>query len=483
MPFNLRDIILFFTRDLWLLDHTQYSGWKSQAVLLLRRLYLSTVRFNNASCAVRASSLTTVTLISIVPVLAFGFSLLKAIGGHKEIHEQFIIPSMNHWLGESQAPELREAAEQLLVFVEETDLSSLGLIGFFTVIYAVIRLLGSVEQAFNELWRIRKSRPIYRKLTDYVGVILVVPIFLLTVVSLTTAMQSQYIFEFLMGWMRWAVSVLILPVVWIVFAMMYQIMPNVGVKLRASLSGGVVGGTLWLIVNYAHINLQVGVANYNALYASFSAFPIFIIWVYFSWSAILVGGAFAAGLQTEEAFRRSVIRDALDFHDRERLTLMVSLSLTDAFVNDRGALSLSDLSIQLSHAEASLEVVLADLKEDGLVEKTIDAGYLFSKSPQRISLIDVLHSVKGVEAEHLIKSQKNEYQIFVEDSLNELNNSFSKVAENVPLTDFLQQWKEHQKMEEFLTEEKEKNKQHVETEEGLSSKLPQPTLVEQEDVG
>ena len=442
MPITLRDLLLFITRDIWLLDHTQYSGWKGNALLLFRRLYLSILRFRETSCAVRASSLTTVTLISIVPVLAFAFSLIKGLGGHKEIHDQFIIPSMDRWLGEKQAPELREAAEQLLLFVEQTDLSNLGLIGFFTVVYAVIRLLGSVEDTFNELWRVKSSRALYRKLTDYIGVTLIVPILLLSVVSFTTALQNQDYLSSLIGWMRWGISFLVLPLVWLGFALMYQLMPNTPIRLRSSLSGGVLGGTLWLIVNYAHINLQVGVANYNALYASFSAFPIFIIWVYFSWSAVLVGAAFAAGLQMEEEYRHSIIRSSLDFHDRERLGVMIGLLLTEVFMKEEGTTSLAELASELQEPEASIEVVLADLKYANLVEKTADESYLLSRDPRRITVLKLLQAVKGRQAKLIIKERRGQHYSFADSQIRDFEKEIAQVCSNQTLIDLVESWKQ-----------------------------------------
>jgi membrane protein len=396
-----RRAIRFLTQDIWLMDLTNAGTWKRRGVDLARNLYLSYLRFQQARCYVRASSLTTVTLISVVPVLAFAFSIAKGFGAHQDIQIGVLLPALDNWLGSEQAPELREAIDQLFLFVENTDLSSLGAMGFLTVVYAVIRLLGSIEEAFNDLWRVPSSRQLVRKFTDYMSVSIVVPLFLFIAAMATSALQSgtsQHFYLNVLGWGdmgAWLLRLLALPLVWLGFALTYQVMPNTSIKFRSALHGGILGGTLWLVIHSAHVHLQVGVASYNAIYAGFSAFPIFTIWIFFSWVAVLVGASFASALQTKDEHREKVIRASLCFSDRERMALRVASLLARRFASDEGELGLDEICQLLSASDTAVEVAIADLKIGGLVAETEDSDVLLSRDPARIRLYDVLSCVKG----------------------------------------------------------------------------------------
>ena len=145
---NIERLRQFLSHDIWV----QMSLVGSRKIHMIQILYLSSLRFIRVRCSVCASSLTTVTMISIVPVLAFFFSIAKGFGGYQKLHSEVIVPSIDQWFGSSDAPELRKAIDYLLFFVEKTDLSSLGFVGLITISYALLRLLGSVEATFNDLW-------------------------------------------------------------------------------------------------------------------------------------------------------------------------------------------------------------------------------------------------------------------------------------------------------------------------------------------
>ena len=383
----------FIRRDIWLMDTTKLSSHKQKLIFTLRRLYLSVLQYQEVNCSIWAYSLTTITLISLIPILAFSFSIVKGFGGHKSIHSQYIEPSLDRWLGEREAPELRNLADQIVVFVEDTDLSSLGVAGLVVVLFAVIRLLGSVESVFNALWKIRKPRSLVRKLTDYLGVVVTIPIVLFIVIPTLTSFQITQVTEYPI-FSKWVVSFFIFCIVWFGFTLMYQIMPNAQIRLRSSMNGGFLGGILWILVYYAHIKLQVGVASYNALYAGFSAVPIFIGWVYFSWSSILIGAAFAASIQIEEEHKSTVIRKNLDFLRREELALMLVLELARSFCAQKGPMSLSELGDTLKEEEAALSVVLKDLESSGILVKTEKGSYILCRDPQYIDVFVILESMK-----------------------------------------------------------------------------------------
>ena len=171
----LQHTITFLQKDIWLLDtdieEEKPNPWRLRGLWFSRIFYLTYRRFQQARCVIRASSLTTVTVISVVPVLAFAFAIGKGFGFHGNLQADLIEPTLGRWLGMENAPELKKAVDQLFLFVENTDLSRLGTLGFITVAYSVLRLLSSVEESFNDLWQIRSARTVARKVSDYLSVV------------------------------------------------------------------------------------------------------------------------------------------------------------------------------------------------------------------------------------------------------------------------------------------------------------------------
>ena len=385
----------YISRDIWI----KIGHVGDNRIWFMQILYLSFLRFHRVRCIVRASSLTTVTMISIVPVMAFFFSVAKGFGAYQHLQRELVKPSLDQWFETSQAPELRAAIDQMLSFVNETDLSRLGVLGLITICYAIIRLLGSVELTFNDLWRIEYSRNMIRKISDYLTVSIVVPIILFLTASLSAAAKNNTIVDMFLSWgfnseIFLAIS---FPILWFTFGFSYYFLPNRQVRVSAAFFGGMVGGTLWLIFHHIHVGMQVGVANYNALYASFSAFPIFMLWIFFSWIAVLVGASFAAAIQTREEHREYIIRENLSIRDREWIAIRICYALTEAFINNKVLKTLEDISEEVKEQEITIRTVLFDLKKHKLVEELKTGGSVLVRDPKNIYLYDVLEAVKGTE--------------------------------------------------------------------------------------
>ena len=227
---RIRQLLNYLSRDVWLLNLSEgeMGKWHRRVAWMSRMLYLSVLRFQFARCGIRASQLTTVTIISVVPVLAFAFAIAKGLGAYQKLQNEVILPGLDSWLIADQAPELRQAVDQIFLFVEDTDLSNLGMIGLLTVAYAVIRLLGSVEDAFNDLWGIKSARSITRKIADYLSVTVIVPLILfcrhnrsdIFEVGVIFAVGSESVI------LPTVLTALSFPLVWAGFMVAYRFIPN-----------------------------------------------------------------------------------------------------------------------------------------------------------------------------------------------------------------------------------------------------------------
>ncbi|MDF1799467.1 MAG: YhjD/YihY/BrkB family envelope integrity protein [Planctomycetota bacterium] len=482
----------FFTRGVWLAE-TRTMFWPKRVGYKIIRVASLTLRgFVRDRCLFRAQALTFITVLSIVPLLAFTFSVAKGLGAYERLQGDIIEPFLDESIGErvvaSQPPKqaggggplaapsataeaetgtfpgaggrrtpppeeqagapagpatspgaaaeedegsvvedlvfgtppdgadepaasagsdsnvgLRETIDEVLGFVEKTDFASIGLFGLALLLYIVIKLLSSIEASFNEIWGVERPRSLLRKVSDYLSILVVVPILLIAAAGAMTAVKSGNA----LGGVNEALH--IGPVVeeimrfsslfatWIGFAFIYLFMPNTSVRLFSALLGGILGGGLWLIVMFAYGELQVGMANYNAIYAGLAAIPIFLVWVNVSWITVLIGAELAFAHQNEPAFLHIANSRDEDQSFRERVGLRALVRLARAWKQGQDLPPAIELAKEMGVPERSLEEALRTLRDEGLLEtlEGKDRRYAFAGDPGLIHIKDVLDALKG----------------------------------------------------------------------------------------
>ena len=340
---------------------------------------------------------------------------------------------------------LRGAIDKILTFVEDTDFASIGIFGLALLLYTVIKLLSSIEGSFNEIYGVERARPLVRKVSDYLSVLVVVPILLIAATGAMTALKAN---ESLGG----VNEVLNLgPVMaelarlggffatWAGFTFVYLFMPNTKVRLFSALLGGLLGGGLWLLAQYGYRELQLGMANYNAIYAGLAAIPIFLVWVNISWITVLVGAELAFAHQNEPAFLHIARARDEDQSFRERVGLRALTRMVRAWKQGDELPEALALANELGVPERSLEDALRTLRDEGLLEtlespSTKDRRYAFARDPERISVKDVIDALKGRRAAaHLPPVDQ------ADADLDELLDAYEREREgsdhNKPLTD------------------------------------------------
>ncbi len=278
----------FFTTTLWEIDTLTLSRWRRFALYLARIGAVMVQGYQKNRLPIRATALAYTTLLSIVPFLAVAFSLFQAFGGldkSMEPIQRFILSNLTTGTGS-------DAVNYLNQFIENFRGGVVGLIGFVLLILSVVGLLSSVESAFNDIWGIASSRAFIRRFTTYWTLISIGPVFLGTSLSVTGALQSNQLVtqilslsggeKFLIGKIPWLIT-------WGMFTALYLIMPNSRVKFRSALLGGIVGGTFWEIAKYGYTIYATQVVSHYKVYGSLGMVPIFLIWIYYTWLAVLLG--------------------------------------------------------------------------------------------------------------------------------------------------------------------------------------------------
>jgi membrane protein len=318
----------FLGRDVWEFEPAELS--RARAFLLRQtQVALLVVRdFQADRCLLRASALTYVTLLSIVPVFALMFSLLKGLGVQNTL-EPIILKEIA--IGSEQI------VTEIIRYINNTHVGRLGTVGLITLVLTVLALLSNIEETFNTIWGVQETRSLYRRFSDYFSVLIFGPIFVLVAISMTTTLESQAFVQTLME-MAYVGEVIyflfkVLPFIamWAAFTFLYIFMPNIKVDFRAALIGGIFGGTLWQLAQWSYLFFQVGVARYNAIYGTMAALPIFMVWIYVSWIIVLLGMEVSYAYQHLRHIRLEIRGETVNFASREMIALTILLQVAEAF--------------------------------------------------------------------------------------------------------------------------------------------------------
>ncbi|HEY4716496.1 MAG TPA: YhjD/YihY/BrkB family envelope integrity protein [bacterium] len=370
------------------------------------RIFAIAVReFLRHKCALQASALTYVTLVSIVPVLAFTFAIGKGLGFHENLKE-FL---MNHIISaigtESQeiSDKVSLALGRMFEYIEKTNFQTLGAIGVVVLIYLVIRMLGNIEDAFNDIWGVSTQRSIYRKFSDYLSVVIIFPFFVLISATGTAMLASDNFQQILLNLggaaiiLKIALRLTPYFLLWFAFSALYIFMPNTKVKLSSAIAGGLTGGTLWQIMQWIYFHFQVNISQYNAIYSTVAALPIFLIWLYLSWVVMLFGAEVAYGYQMVKSYRFRERINAYGMRTAEILALSIVWLIAKNFIDGKKPIELSQLSDIFGIKSDVIRVVIDALIKKEIISNTgsNDGTYLLTVSPDKILTLDVINAVSG----------------------------------------------------------------------------------------
>jgi membrane protein len=395
----------FFTSELWETSLETLPPRKARRYRLLRvaAIIVDGLLIGD-TLPLQAAALTYYTVLSIVPLMAFVFAILKGFGAYDALVEEMLRPYL--LTATSGNPALRRALEQVLEFVSQTGVTSLGFLGLIFVLYAGTRLLRNVEISLNATWGLPDGRSFIEQLRNYVTVLAVTPLCLLLAAGLATTAQLGDVLAFLRerlglgGFIDWSVQLLgPLLVIMLGLFFLYLLMPNTRVRARSALLGAVVGGGLWYVFLLLHVNFQLGVARYNALYSSFAAIPIFLVWTYVSWLSVLIGAQTAATNQQGEARARQHRWRELDLASKEALALSTLLAVARPFVaGEPPRVSLQALSDQLGAPLSVLRSIAECLARAQLLVapgEDAELPLVLSRSPEHVRVLDVLGAFRG----------------------------------------------------------------------------------------
>lgn len=280
-------LIKFFTTDIWRLTKSNMTPLRWLFVELAKKLILAIRFFTTKRVMTRAAALTYSSLLAIVPILAVVFAIARGFGFNKYIEV---------WFRDALSSQ-PQAAEIIVGFVNSylvhTQSGIILGIGLIFMLYTVLMLVSNIEDTFNEIWQVKTSRSVFRTFTDYLAMVFVFPILIVlsSGISIFLATVANKMPDFLM--MGAALRCLIDLSPYVLMAMMfialYIFMPNTKVKVKSVIVPGILAGIAMQGLQFVYINSQIFLSSYNAIYGSFAALPLFMLWMQISWTICLFG--------------------------------------------------------------------------------------------------------------------------------------------------------------------------------------------------
>jgi membrane protein len=394
-----------FHRTVW---HTRRGDWSTiqwMGIRLVRTAIFAASQFNRHKGSLRASALTFYSLLSLVPVAALAFGIAKGFGFEKRLQQELL----------ERLAAQQEVMARVIGFaqnmLENTRSGMVAGVGIVVLFWSVIKVLGNIESAFNHIWEVR-PRTVARKLTDYLAIVLIGPVLVILSSGVTvfitthvTDISGRFALLQMAGPAIYA-ALKLLPyaLIWILFTLVYLIMPNTRVRPGSALLAGVLAGTAFQALQGAYIHFQIFVTKYNAIYGSFAALPLFLAWLQTSWLIVLAGGEISHAYQNANRLDLLHADEAMSISETKLLALTICRHVVGLFQRGSPAQTAAQIAEALS---ISPEVVgrLIDLlvKAGILVKIDLDSGSAKAFQPARdidgLTVNAVVAAVENVSGE------------------------------------------------------------------------------------
>ena len=399
----------FIKEDIWLLHEQKQPLFKAMLIKSLKIIILSVQGFSRDLCPLRASALTLYSILSIVPIIAMLFGIAKGFGFETMLEQQLL----------EHAPDQDTLVIQLISFaqnlLESTKGGVIAGIGIVVLFWTIINVISNIEESFNFIWKIGKGRSISRKFSDYLSLMLLAPVLLIAASSMTVFLKTK---------ITWLITVIHLPEfgTWLVlrglglsplalmivlFAITFIFMPNHKINFRAGIIAAIVTGILYHLSQWAYLSLQIGASSYNAIYGSFAALPLFVVWLQVGWMIVLLGCEVAFFLQNYEIYRNNNRFSDLSFSLKKVIALQITHLIIKSFIQLDNPLTATEIATKLVIPIAVIQPVLLNLIASHIIvefkdpDDVNDEVYQPSVDINRLTIAYIINALEQCGQNHL----------------------------------------------------------------------------------
>lgn len=381
---------------LWQTRIDELPYFKRIGYSILRVLYLIVRDILDGQLNLRAMSLVYTTILSMVPLIAVSFSVLKGFGVHNQLE-----PALLNLL-EPLGPKSQEITLKIIEFVENMRVGVLGSLGLALLLYTVISLVQKIESSFNYTWHVTEPRPLAQRFSDYLSVILIGPVLIFSALGITATVSSNEIIQGLMQLEPLGELIRLLgklvPFLLVAgaFTFVYVFIPNTKVKLKSALYGALTSAFLWQTAGWVFATVVAGSSRYTAIYSAFATIIMFMIWLYVSWLILLIGASIAFYHQHPE--HRTIQRGNLRLSNRyrEKMALIMASMITQRYYRNEEALSTQDLAETLELPMDVVSLALMHMENAGILVRTdtVPPRFIPGRPPETLELKTLLDEIR-----------------------------------------------------------------------------------------
>jgi membrane protein len=415
---------------IWHTSISDISKGRSFVIRQLRIIVLAARGFMNDRVQLRASSLTLYTMLSLIPFVAIAFGIAKGFALDQKLQELLV----NEF--KSQPEVLTWILNQANSAIQATSGGYIAGIGLIILIWSVMSLLDQIESSFNHIWQIDASRPWLRKFTDYIAIMIFAPVFLILSSSITVFVSTELsdfmarssILEFFKPIIMFLIKLAPYVLTWIALTILFVIMPNTKVRLVPALVSAIITGTILQFLQWLYIDLQFGITKLSAIYGSFAAIPLFIVWVQSSWIILLLGAELSFANQNVSRYEFESEALNVSSYQKRALILMIMNMIIRNFTVGEKPVSSENISKSLKVPVRLVRDILQDLTSSNLVSvihenEHEERLYQPAMDINKLSVSFVLSKLDKKGSEHQIFVKTREY-----DKITSMLDKFDKLV-------------------------------------------------------
>lgn len=436
---RLQDIGRKLSAFLWRRDLGSVPWWQAWPIMGTRLCYAVSRDIYQGRLGLRTTSLVYTTLLSLVPILAIAFSVLKGLGVHNQIK-----PLLLDFLGPLGAS-AQEIASRIVAFVENINVEVLGGVGLVFLVYTVYSLVQKIEAALNDIWHTIEDRPLERRFSGYLTAIVLGPVLIFSTTAIVTTVVGSSVVAKILAvqpigpLLEFVGQIVPYAIVVCVFAFIYHYVPNARVSLRSALFGGLVAGLLWQVMDWGFASYIVTSTRYPAIYATFASLVFFLIWLYLAWLVLLVGASVAFYHQNPQYAVPEWHRSRLSEGQCERIALLIMVLVGSRHYRGESNWDLVSLADRLGIAEDHLKPVIDVLLEAGLVVRTDSepGRYVPGRAPETTLIQSVIDAMRRSDSYDALNAHDHKLLPVVEQVMGQVEASLSVALKGLTLRDLI----------------------------------------------
>lgn len=409
--FGWREWRRLLAGDLLLIDPKEFTPFTGFIVRQMQIFLIVFRQFTEDRIQMKASALTHYCLFALVPLLTVFLAIARGFGYGSYLETELI----DNFKGQEEV--LNWLLNISRTFLSTSAQGVVAAVGGIMLMWSVIKVFGSVETAFNEIWDVKQNRQLTRRFSDYIAFILIMPFFLIITGSanlfLSTQLKSLFepggIGDYISPFLQALISFSPVLLIWIVFSVLYIKVPNTKVQIRSGIIAGVLAGSLFELIQWLYFEFQGGVIKYNAVYGSFAAIPLFLVWLQTSWLIVLLGAEIAFANQNIEQYELEATTGDLDQRTRKIVGLLIMNKLATNFLNAQPPLSAEDLSKELELPVRIVRHLLRDLTAGNLLSEVYTTdnktlAYQPARAVRHLTVGSVLQSLEGIGNHQILEN-------------------------------------------------------------------------------